>query len=122
MKVTRFKLGNRGITNLTPLAGLTELEALGLAGNSITDLTPLARLKELKALNLSYNRIVDLTPLAGLNGLQELDLRFNSNLTQAEIDKLQHALPKCRIFQNAGSSPPPSGHLISLPHPFTLAA
>ena len=101
MKVTRFKLGNRGITNLTPLAGLTGLKELVIYENQVTDLKPLARLTKLEVLDLHSNRIANLTPLAGLTKLEELVLKDNPNLTMAEIDKLQTALPNCRILHNA---------------------
>jgi internalin A len=61
-----------------PLAGLTKLEGLYLGGNQITDLTPLMGLQELKGLHLSDN----------------------PNLTNAEIEKLQKALPGCDISHN----------------------
>ncbi len=77
-KVTRFVLSFNQITDLKPLAGLTELEELLLDNNQITDLTPLAELTKLEWLWLSNN----------------------PNLTNAEIGKLQKAL-NCRITHNA---------------------
>ncbi len=80
-KVQELDLGDKGIaaaTDLMPLAGLTKLEGLYLGGNQITDLTPLMGLQELKGLHLSDN----------------------PNLTNAEIEKLQKALPGCDISHN----------------------
>jgi Leucine-rich repeat (LRR) protein len=96
-KLEQMAIGGNQITDLTPLADLTKLVVLGLDDNQITDLTPLARLKELKTLGLDRNQITNLTPLAGLTKLEWLRIAGNPNLTQAEIDKLQKALPKCKI-------------------------
>jgi len=122
-KVTKFELGDKQITDLTPLAGLTELEYLYLDNNQITDLAPLVGLTKLKSLLLRKNQITDLTPLAGLTMLERLWINNNKiskltplaglkNLkvlrldegynhygyvTEAEVFKLQHALPRCRI-------------------------
>lgn len=57
------------ISDLTPLAGLTNLERLNLRGNRIADLTPLAGLTNLRELHLGDNQIRDISPLAGLTNL-----------------------------------------------------
>ena len=73
-----FLQGNN-ITNLAPLATLTTLEYLYLAGNhSITDISPLSSLTGLKRLYLDFNRISDIHPLAGLTALTHLGLTHNS--------------------------------------------
>ena len=79
---------------------------LELGRNQITDLKPLAELKGLHLLVLVENQITDLMPLAGLTKLRGgpfggLYLFDNPNLTRTEIDKLQKALPWCRIRHNA---------------------
>lgn len=74
---------------------------LMMMDNQITDLAPLAGLTKLEVLTLSNNQITDLTPLAGLKQLQSLRLRGNPDLTQAEVDKLQKALPNCEISYEA---------------------
>ena len=74
-KVARPGLGNFEIADLSSLPGLTSLTALGLHSNQITDLSPLKGLTELKL----------------------LDLKCNPNLSKAETDKLQEALPECKI-------------------------
>ena len=67
-----------GLSNLKPLAGLTNLTLLNLANNNINDLKPLNMLKNLKWLILYANNISDLTPLAGLKNLEWLDLNENN--------------------------------------------
>jgi len=54
------------IVDVTPLAGLTNLETLDLQHNRITDVTPLANLTGLKNLYLAFNRIRDFSPLKGI--------------------------------------------------------
>ena len=65
------------VSDLTPLAGLINLESLVLDTNQISDLTPLAGLTNLWALNLSHNQISDLTPMSGLLNLEFLHLSEN---------------------------------------------
>jgi len=62
-------LGNNQITDLSPLANLTNLQILHLSNNQITDLSPLANLTNLQVLYLSNNQITDITPLANLTNL-----------------------------------------------------
>ena len=67
------------VTNLdiSPLAGLINLETLSLEKNGISDISPLARLKKLRKLHLSDNDIEDLRPLAALTELQTLSIEGN---------------------------------------------
>jgi Leucine-rich repeat (LRR) protein len=69
------------LTDISPLAELTNLQSLGLPNNHITDLTPLAGLTNLRTLYLQDNRIADLTPLAGLTNLRTLYLQNNRIIT-----------------------------------------
>jgi internalin A len=46
----------------------------------VSDLTPLAGLPNLQQLDLRYTQVSDLTPLAGLPNLQQLDL-MNTQVT-----------------------------------------
>jgi Leucine-rich repeat (LRR) protein len=67
---------NDGLSDISPLAELTELVWLDLEGNVIEDLTPLAGLTKLRRLDLDHNPpINDITPLAGLVNMVELDMR-----------------------------------------------
>jgi len=88
-------LDNNQVTDLTPLSELTNLVSLNLANNQITDLTPLKKLGKLTELNLSNNQITDLMPLQtpALEGLKELNLKNNPGLTKAEIDRYMKAMP-----------------------------
>lgn len=63
--------------DIRPLAKLTNLWALSLAGNGITDITLLADMKKLDKLILIDNRIEDFSPLAGLTNLSILNIRNN---------------------------------------------
>ena len=69
---------SNSVSNLSPLAGLTNLNRLDLRGNNISDLSPLAGLTNLTWLELWDNRISDLSPLASLTNLTELRLGGNS--------------------------------------------
>ena len=72
---------NINITDISALAGLTQLTKLNLRGNKITDVAALAGLTQLKEINLRDNKITDVAALAGLTQLKELDLRGNKNIT-----------------------------------------
>ena len=70
------------LIDITPLAGLTELEALGLAGAGLTSLEPLAGMSRLRYLNLSRcERVADLRPLTELSKLAELRLTNCTRIT-----------------------------------------
>ena len=75
--VTVLELNQKGIVDLSPLAGMTQLTGLYLLGNDISDLSPLANLTQLQILFLSLNNISDLSPLANLTQLQRLYLSSN---------------------------------------------
>lgn len=93
---------NRELSELGPVASLTQLRNLNLGGTSVTSLHPLRALKELRSLSLAYipncfseedddtpSAVVpDLAPLAELKELQELDIR-KSSLTDAQLRVLE---------------------------------
>ncbi len=74
---TELSLPETPITDLSPLAGLTNLKGLYLNINEITDVSPLARLTNLEKLYISNSPITDVSPLAGLTNLTELGLHSN---------------------------------------------
>ena len=76
-KVTKLSLIGLGISDLSPLAALTNLRKLSLHQNQISDLSPLSALTNLTILLLYGNKISDLSPLATLTNLTQLDLDLN---------------------------------------------
>ena len=68
------------VTNLdiSPLSGLINLEGLVLENSGISNVSPLTELKELQFLGLADNTIKDISPLAGLEKLRYLNLSDNS--------------------------------------------
>jgi internalin A len=77
LKLNHLDLYHSKISNLEPLASLSNLTSLDLIGNQISDLKPLAGLSNLTYLALSENEISDVTPLAGLSNLTYLSLGNN---------------------------------------------
>jgi Leucine-rich repeat (LRR) protein len=117
-KASVLHLADRKIRDLSPLASLTDLEALYLGLNEIRDLSPLAGLSNLTYLNLYANRVSDVTPLSGLTGLDTLFLDRNkitkitplaklsklewlavreNPLAKGEADAIRKALPDCEL-------------------------
>jgi len=60
----------------------------------------LEKLTQLEGLNLNVNRLTDVKGLEKLTNLSKLRLQNNPDLTKAQIDQLQKALPKCKISSN----------------------
>ena len=73
----------------------------GLNSNQLTDVTGLEKLTNLKTLDLTGNQLTDVKSLENLTQLKHLTLYDNPDLTKAQIDELQKALPKCKISHNA---------------------
>lgn len=63
---------NRYVQTIEPLAELSNLKTLNLAGSGITDLTPIRNLTSLVELDLSETQVADLTPLKYSDKLQRL--------------------------------------------------
>ena len=77
-EVSGIWVNSNAITDISPLAGLTNLTYLYLGENAITDISPLAALTNLTNLVLYENTITDISPLTGLINLTHLYLRDNS--------------------------------------------
>ena len=113
-KLTKLNLSRgrgRAVYNLTGLEHATQLTLLNLDGewtdHNISDLTPLAQLTQLRDLNLSHNNVSDLTPLTQLTQLRELYLYGNniSDLTPlAHLRRL--AIIKTNSFTGSASEIP----------------
>ena len=75
-----------------------KLKELSLGGHYLTEVPKgLDKLTQLTGLNLSDNRLTDVKGLEKFTQLKELNLKDNPDLTKAQIDQLQKALPKCKI-------------------------
>ena len=75
--LTRLYLGDNEISDVSPLSGLTNLTKLELWENEISDVSPLSGLTNLTGLDLGGNEISDVSPLSGLTNLTGLDLWNN---------------------------------------------
>jgi hypothetical protein len=69
-----------GISDVSALSGLVNLDVLDLSDNSVSDISALSGLSALRELNLNGNQIVNLEPLMGLSGLTRLYLTGNEGL------------------------------------------
>ena len=79
----------------------TELTSLSLTQNELTDFTGLENLTQLKVLSLMGNKLTEIPKgLEKLTKLEVLWLKHNPDLTKAQIDELQKALPNCGISSN----------------------
>ena len=76
--LTHLHIDRSPITDISALAGLTNLKELSINYSSITDISALAGLTNLTELDLTVNTISDVSPLAGLTNLTELDLQGNN--------------------------------------------
>ncbi|MDG1138699.1 MAG: hypothetical protein P8N49_04190 [Opitutales bacterium] len=74
---TDLVLLSNNISDLTPLAGLTNLVQLNLKENNLSDLSPLSELTSLLTLDVEENEISDLSPLANLDNLINLAVGGN---------------------------------------------
>ena len=99
-KVTELHIQYIGLTSVEGLEKLTQLKKLLLNDNQLTDVKGLEKLTQLKELSLSGNQLTDVKGLEKLTQLTYLNLYNNPDLTKAQIDQLQKALPKCKILSN----------------------
>ncbi len=81
-------------------ADLDKVTKLYLHNYKLTSLKGVGKLNQLTWLTLNNNKLTDVKRLEKLTQLKDLDLRINPDLTKAQIDQLQKALPKCKIWSN----------------------
>ena len=101
-----LNLYDNKLTSVKGLEKLTKLTLLSLNGNNLTDVKALENLKSLKVLYLLDNKLTDVKGLEKLTQLKQLFLNNNPDLTKAQIDELQKALPKCTIEHNTKLNTP----------------
>lgn len=90
-----------GITDISALGSLVNLEQLDVSGNyEIADITAVKDMSKLQTLDFSINSVADLTPAAGLGSLQRLngsdnqiaslpDMSAMTSLTALDLSKNQ---------------------------------
>ena len=101
-KITHLSFYGQVLTEVPKeLEKLTQLERLGLHTNQLTSVKGLENLTKLEALDLMDNQLTDVKGLENLTQLERLYLKDNPDLTKAQIEELQKALPKCKITHNA---------------------
>ena len=76
--LTWLSLNNSSVSDISAVAGLTNLTGLGLYNNSVSDISAVAGLTNLTELNLGNNHISDISAVAGLTNLTGLGLYNNS--------------------------------------------
>lgn len=84
--VQEVDLENNEVTDLTPLAGLKQIQLLVLTRNKIESIAPLAELERIQYLELSGNAVSDLAPLAKMTNMRSLYLS-NNKITKIDTIK-----------------------------------
>lgn len=100
--ITSLKAANNEITSTVALSSLTGIRELNLRNNPIEDYSGLEKLRSLTRLDLQDNNMTDedIESLKKLLNLGTLDITGNTEISGEAFDKLQSALPKCRIFHS----------------------
>ncbi len=87
---SHLSLVDKGLTDLTPLSGLTNLRRLYLDYNDVDDLSPLADLTRLQVLWLDDNALTDLSAVAGMTHLLWLQAGDNPLSDLGPLSSLVH--------------------------------
>lgn len=74
--LTYLNFSKDAITDLTPLRDLTNLTELNFTNNQVTNVSALQKLTNLTNLNFMRNQVLDLSPLKGLKNLQYFNAKF----------------------------------------------
>ena len=88
-------------TDASPLADCPKLEFLEIQTTQVSDLTPLANLTNLRHLNICYNfQLTDLSPIYGLD-LQRLWIGCLTPIPPEQVEEYQRLHPRCRVDTEA---------------------
>ena len=68
----RLCVGSNAVTDLSPVANLTNLTSLACWNNQVSDISAVSNLKELTYLDFAKNNVSDLSPVKGLEKLSDL--------------------------------------------------
>ena len=87
VKEQREEFRGKGISDLTPISGLTQLEELDIGGigNHVSDLSPIANLTNIKYLHLGGSPITDLSPIANFTQLEFISFDDSVPLTDISV-------------------------------------
>ena len=90
-RLQHFNLGGEiSVSDVTPLAGLTDLRTLQVDNGNVQDISALAGLVDLRYLSLGRNAISDISALAGMTKLRVLHLTGNPVSDLSSLSDLQH--------------------------------
>ena len=78
-----------------------DVTGVSLDATEVSDLSPLAKLTNLETLTLGGTPLSDVSPLAKLTKLELLYLN-NTQVSEQAIEQLKTALPQCTIFVTGG--------------------
>ena len=81
------------LSDISALAGLTNLQSLRLSFNQISDISTLSDLSTLHDLFLIENQISDISALENLTKLDLVNLMGNPSVTSQQAERLQAKLP-----------------------------
>lgn len=105
-KTLYFPPGGQKISNVVPLASLTQLTGLYLPDNHIADISSLTALKNVEILSLRQNHIQDITPLLDLPKLKRLDLVGNPIADWSPLTRMKQLE---RVTTTASTPTPDAG-------------
>ena len=105
---------HNNVADLSPLARLVNLKAIEGWGNPISDLSSLAQLTQLENLSIGANEISDLTPLTPLTGLKVLNLRHGGRISDVLPLAALTALTRLELSGNYISDASPLSALTNL--------
>ena len=111
--LTLLWLNDNSISDISPLTGLTNLTHLGLYSNSISDISPLAGLTQLTYLDIEDNSISDISAVVGLINLEHLDLWNNSISDISPLTGLTNLI-ELDLWNNSASDISPLAGLTQL--------
>ena len=100
---SRLDLRDNQISDISPIAGLTELRELEINRNTISDISPVRGLTNLTLLVLKGNQIADISPITGLINLRRLYLDDNLFSDLSPLRGLTN-LEELHFSQNKGVS------------------
>lgn len=103
-------LGMCDWSDASPLTNCPELEYLEMFSTNCSDLRPLAKLTNLKHLNIAGNvEIDDITPLYALTQLERLWLGSYNRVPAEQVEEFQKRVPNCEV-DNMVYDDPTGGH------------